>query len=178
MMTDSNLTAGEVALWEAMQGAPLPGPQTKEQLLDRISKKPPAYVLAYIASVVERGCFKAAVEFLRRQPTAITPDVTTARAPAARDAQQVQNLHEFAAPQDAMRPMLEHLFKLMDDADDALDKDTYEQLCRDEFDPPDDADYSVCAGTTIKCNKVFNQIEAIRRDFGAALASTPPKGGQ
>lgn len=86
MMTDSNLTAGEVALWEAMQGAPLPGPQTKEQLLDRISKKPPAYVLAYIASVVERGCFKAAVEHLRHQPPAITPDATTAPAAEARDA--------------------------------------------------------------------------------------------
>lgn len=65
----------------------------------------------------------------------------------------------------ALRPMLEHLFKLVDDADQALDEDTYEQLRKDEFDPPNDADYSVRAGTTIKCNRVFNHIESIRNSL-------------
>jgi hypothetical protein len=55
------------------------------------------------------------------------------------------------------------LFDLMDEADDALDKDTYDQFSRDEFDPQNDSDYSVRAGTIIKCNKVFKAIEQLRR---------------
>jgi len=57
---------------------------------------------------------------------------------------------------------LEALFRLMDIAVCALDKDTYSQSLRDEFDAPDDADYSVCAGTVRKCNAVFAAIEKIR----------------
>lgn len=55
------------------------------------------------------------------------------------------------------------LFKLMDAADDALDKDTYEQKRRDDFDAPDDAEWSVQAGTCRKITAVFMTVERLRR---------------
>ncbi len=60
------------------------------------------------------------------------------------------------------RDELIELLTLMDAADSALDKDTYDQSLRDEFDAPDDADYSVCAGTVRKCSAVFAAIEKLR----------------
>jgi len=60
------------------------------------------------------------------------------------------------------RAELIELLALMDAADGALDKDTYDQSLRDEFDAPDDADYSVCAGTVRKCSAVFAAIEKLR----------------
>ena len=57
---------------------------------------------------------------------------------------------------------LVELLALMDVADGALDKDTYDQSLHDEFDAPDDADYSVCAGTVRKCSAVFAAIEKMR----------------
>lgn len=55
------------------------------------------------------------------------------------------------------------LFELMDEADGALDEDTYEQSRRDEFDTPDDAEWMVRAGTCRKINRVFAEIDRIRR---------------
>ncbi len=66
---------------------------------------------------------------------------------------------------------LAELLALMDAADSALDKDTYDQSLRDEFDAPDDADYSVCAGTVRKCSAVFAAIEKLR-----ARAALSPEG--
>ena len=57
------------------------------------------------------------------------------------------------------------LFDLMDEADGALDKDTYEQKVRDDYDAPDDAEWWVRAGTVRKCQKVFAEIDRIRRAF-------------
>ena len=59
---------------------------------------------------------------------------------------------------------LKSLFALMDDADDALDKDTYDQKRRDDFDTPDDAEWWIRAGTARKCGKVFLEIDRLRRD--------------
>lgn len=50
---------------------------------------------------------------------------------------------------------LQALFALADEADDALDKDTYEQKRHDDFDTPDDAEWWIRAGTERKCVKVF-----------------------
>jgi len=66
-----------------------------------------------------------------------------------------------AAPAITQAELVE-LLALMDAADSALDKDTYDQSLRDEFDAPDDADYSVCAGTVRKCSAVFAAIEKLR----------------
>ena len=57
------------------------------------------------------------------------------------------------------------LFDLMDEAEDALDKDTYEQIRHAEFDPPDDAELWIRSGTHTKCQKVFAEIDRIRRAF-------------
>jgi hypothetical protein len=57
------------------------------------------------------------------------------------------------------------LATLMDEADDALDKDTYDQKRRDEFDTPDDAEWWISAGTERKCVKVFTEIDRIRRSM-------------
>src|SRR5690349_4653634 len=77
-----------------------------------------------------------------------------------------------AARREVIEAALPALFDLMDAADDALDKDTYEQFRKDEFDPPNDAEYSVCAGTVLKCEKVFEAIDKLRR------APSPPVEGE
>jgi hypothetical protein len=58
---------------------------------------------------------------------------------------------------------LDALFSLMDEADDALDRDTYEQNRKSEFDAPDDAEWWIRAGTARRCDKVFAEIDRIRR---------------
>lgn len=60
------------------------------------------------------------------------------------------------------RAELVELLALMDAADSALDKDTFDQFMRDDCNAPDDADYSVCAGTVRKCSAVFAAIEKLR----------------
>lgn len=60
-------------------------------------------------------------------------------------------------------PDLAPLFALMDEADEALDKHTYDQARRDEYDAPDDAEWWIRAGTARKINKVFAEIERLRR---------------
>ena len=60
------------------------------------------------------------------------------------------------------------LAELMDEADDALDKDTYEQKRKDDFDIPDDAEWWIRAGTERKCAKVFLEIDRIRRSMDSS----------
>ena len=66
---------------------------------------------------------------------------------------------------------LKALFALMDEADDALDKDTYEQKRKDEFDTPDDAEWWIRAGTERKCAKVFAEIDRLRKSMGGSCVS-------
>lgn len=69
---------------------------------------------------------------------------------------------------DAISQLLEQLFKAADEADDALDKDTYEQYRRAEFDPHVDDEIWVRAGTAIKCDLVFNLVDNIKRTLAKA----------
>jgi hypothetical protein len=62
-------------------------------------------------------------------------------------------------------PDLNKLFTLMDSADEALDKETYDEKKRDDFDTPDDAEWVVTAGTCRKAEKVFAEVDRIRRHF-------------
>ncbi len=57
-------------------------------------------------------------------------------------------------------PSLADLRALLDVADDALDKETYEQTRKDNFDPPLDAEYQVTVGTIQKINAVFQALDA------------------
>ena len=87
------------------------------------------------------------------------------------DDPQVNKVRALVAAAKAYQPMreaLEDLFSLMDAADSALDRDTYDQSLRDEFDAPDDADYSVCAGTVRKCSAVLAAIEKMRAALNPA----------
>jgi len=77
-------------------------------------------------------------------------------------ADTIERLLSSSKAEGEMREALEKLFVLMDAADDALDKDTYDQNVRDNFDAPDDAEYVVRSGTTRKCNAVFVAIEKLR----------------
>src|SRR5947209_4536291 len=55
-----------------------------------------------------------------------------------------------------------YLLKLMDEADAALDDDVYEQKKAADFDAPDDAEWSVRAGTIRKIEKLFLEISHLR----------------
>lgn len=66
---------------------------------------------------------------------------------------------------------LAELFSLMDEADSALDKDTYKQRLQDNFDAPDDAEYCVLMGTIRKCDALFRAIEKMRSDRAALARS-------
>jgi hypothetical protein len=65
--------------------------------------------------------------------------------------------------------LLKHLFTLMDVADEALDKETYDQFHKEELDLPDDCEIWITVGTTEKINKVFAAIESLRN--GRKMAS-------
>lgn len=58
---------------------------------------------------------------------------------------------------------LSAIFALMDEADSALDKETYDQHLRGEFDLPDDCEMWITAGTDRKITKVFGALDALRR---------------
>lgn len=58
---------------------------------------------------------------------------------------------------------LARLFELMDSADEALDHDTYPQKKDGRFDAPDDAEWTVQAGTVRKIDAVFLEIDRLRR---------------
>lgn len=75
---------------------------------------------------------------------------------------------------------LAELFALMDEADGALDKDTYKQRLQDNFDAPDDAEYCVLMGTIRKCDALFRAIEKMRSSRATAARSAgiePGEGG-
>lgn len=48
---------------------------------------------------------------------------------------------------------------LLDDADEALDKDTFEQIKAHDYDAPDDAEYTISAGTHRKINRLFAALD-------------------
>lgn len=60
-------------------------------------------------------------------------------------------------------PTTEELKKLLTDADDALDRETYDQKRKDDFDAPRDAEYTVTVGT-------IHKVEAALR-VGDGLAT-------
>jgi len=64
------------------------------------------------------------------------------------------------------------LADLMDVADCALDKDTYDQKSRDDFDAPDDAEWFIQAGTERKISKVFAEIDRIRRSIAGGVENS------
>ncbi len=65
------------------------------------------------------------------------------------------------------------LRKLLDAADDALDKETYDQKRKDNFDAPDDAEYYVSVGTIRKINDVFQALDAALSTHQQQGADTP-----
>jgi len=60
---------------------------------------------------------------------------------------------------------LEAIFALMDEADSALDKETYDDWRRGEFDLPDDAELVITVKTDRKVNKVFEALHKLRREL-------------
>ena len=66
---------------------------------------------------------------------------------------------------------------LIDAADGALDEETYEQKRKDNFDPPDDAEYTVTVGTIRKINDVFQGLDG-RRFYEWKPIEDGPKDGQ
>ena len=69
-----------------------------------------------------------------------------------------------SAEGERLMPIIGALFSAVDAADDALDKETFEQMWRrDRLDLPDDAEVVITAGTQRKINRVFREIENLRR---------------
>lgn len=62
----------------------------------------------------------------------------------------------------AQREAVKWVCDLMDEADGALDKDTYDQM-RELNEPPDDAEVWIRVGTRRKINVLFNAIAELRR---------------
>lgn len=65
---------------------------------------------------------------------------------------------------------------LADDADGDLDKDTYEQFQQNE-DMPDDAEIVIRVGTVRKINKVFQHIDAARKERERPAPTTTGESG-
>ena len=57
---------------------------------------------------------------------------------------------------------MNEIFALMDAADGALDRETYEQFRRDDFDTPDDCEIWVTASTVRKINRLFSALDKLR----------------
>lgn len=55
------------------------------------------------------------------------------------------------------------IFALMDSADDALDKDTYDQFAAANWEPNGDAEFTVYVSTIRKCFNVFEALDKLRR---------------
>ena len=53
----------------------------------------------------------------------------------------------------------EKLRALLDDADAALDKETYDQIKSYDFDAPDDAEVTISVGTERKINRLFSALD-------------------
>lgn len=70
--------------------------------------------------------------------------------------------------------IIAHILALMDDADGALDNDVYEQKRAEELDAPDDAEWTVRAGTVRKIEKLFIAISEFRHKHLVSRLSAPP----
>jgi len=67
------------------------------------------------------------------------------------------------------------IFALMDEADSALDKETYDDWRRGEFDLPDDCELVITVKTDRKINKVFEALNALRQKIERSRARLPQR---
>lgn len=69
-------------------------------------------------------------------------------------------------------PSFRTLVTLMDAADGALDRETYDQFRASDFDAPADAEFTITVGTIRKINAVFSAISRLRHEAERAPPST------